>query len=225
MKRLLRHPAAQAALSRTTAWFLRLALARTRWEVDGMAHVEPQIRGEAAIFAFWHEVLPLMPVLAMIGRELPGYQPAPVHILVSRHGDGRFLASVLRHFDLSPVHGSSSRGGTGATIELTRLLRAGAIIAITPDGPRGPARVAAPGVAFLAGAADVPVIPCAAVTRRGFRVNSAWDRMRVPLPWGRGVVCFGTPIRVTEKDWETRLPEINAALTEAVERAERLCPC
>ena len=66
---------------------------------------------------------------------------------------------------------------------------------ITPDGPRGPPRVAAPGVAQLAAMAGVRVLPCAAQTSRR-RVLGTWDRMVLPLPWGRGVIVCAPPIMV-----------------------------
>ena len=68
----------------------------------------------------------------------------------------------------------------------------------------------------------MPVIPCAArLTRR--RVLPTWDRMILPLPWGRGVLVCGTPIPVGRGAWRDALVPIAAAMTEAAEMAEALC--
>jgi lysophospholipid acyltransferase (LPLAT)-like uncharacterized protein len=93
---------------------------------------------------------------------------------------------------------------------------------ITPDGPRGPPRVAAPGVAQLAATAAVRVLPCAAQTSRR-RVLRTWDEMVLPLPWGRGVIVCGRAIMVPRDRAEAALPVIAQALTVAAEDADRLC--
>ena len=81
---------------------------------------------------------------------------------------------------------------------LLNLLAGGDHIAITPDGPRGPRRVAAAGVAQLAALSGVPVLPCAAQTTRRW-VLRTWDRMVVPQPFGRGVVVCLPTITVTAR--------------------------
>jgi lysophospholipid acyltransferase (LPLAT)-like uncharacterized protein len=95
-------------------------------------------------------------------------------------------------------------------------------VGITPDGPRGPRRVAAPGVAQLAALSGVVVLPCSAQTTRR-RVLASWDRMVLPLPFGRGVLVCQKPIAVPRDAAEAALPEIAAALTAAAEHADRLC--
>ncbi len=150
-----------------------------------------------------------------------------MHVLVSRHRDGRFIGDIMRRFHLHLVHGSTSvpgkqRGGMAAQKRLLGLLRQGDHVAITPDGPRGPRRIAAPGVAQLAALAGVPVLPCAAQTTRR-HVLPSWDRMVLPLPFGRGVIVVGAAIHVPEDDWASALPVIEAALTHAAERADALC--
>jgi lysophospholipid acyltransferase (LPLAT)-like uncharacterized protein len=117
------------------------------------------------------------------------------------------------------VYASSSRGGATGLRALLRLLRDGELIMITPDGPRGPRRMAAPGVAQLAAASGVPVLPCAAATSRRIVLRS-WDRAMLPLPFGRGVLVFGTPIAVPRGGAEAALPTIEAALTAACDAAD-----
>lgn len=74
----------------------------------------------------------------------------------------------------------------------------------------------------MAALAGVPVLPCAArCTRR--RVLPTWDRMVLPLPFGRGVLVCGAPIHVPRDRWADSLPDIAAALSGAAEEAEALC--
>ncbi|HQT75836.1 MAG TPA: DUF374 domain-containing protein [Rhodopila sp.] len=223
MKSLLRTRQAQAVLPALLGGYMSFALRTTRWTMDGRAHLVAGTSGNPAIFAFWHEFLPLMPALVMFARTLPTFRAAKVHTLVSRHRDGRFIGAVVRRFDICPILGSSSRGGAAGLRAMLAALGRGELIGITPDGPRGPRRQAAAGVAQLAALAGVPVVPCAARTRWHVKLNT-WDRMTIPLPFGRGVFVCGAPIAVPRHGWEDVLPLIEAGLTQAASRAEALCP-
>jgi hypothetical protein len=224
MKRLLRHPAVQKVLAHVLGLYLAFALRTTRWRLEGAAHVMPHAAGSPVVVAFWHERLPMMPMLWLLARRAPEgrLSRARVHVLVSRHRDGQFIGAVVERFALNVVLGSSSRGGAASVRNLLALLAGGDHIAITPDGPRGPRRTAAPGVAQLAALSGVPVLPCAAQTTRR-RILPSWDRMVVPLPFGRGVVVCQPPITVPRQDWQAAVPAITAALTAAAEAADRLC--
>jgi lysophospholipid acyltransferase (LPLAT)-like uncharacterized protein len=223
MKSFLRHPTVQALLARLLGCYLHFALRTTRWTVDGQKQFAQLVAGRPAVVTFWHEHLPLMPALKLIAHRRPDYRPTPIHALVSHHRDGRFIGLVIRRFGMDTVLGSSSRGGSGALRNLLALLAKGHIIAITPDGPRGPRRQAAAGVAQLAAVSGVPVVPIAAHTAGHIRLGT-WDRMAIPLPFGRGVVVCGREIPVPRADWQDALPAIAAALDAASDRAERLCP-
>jgi lysophospholipid acyltransferase (LPLAT)-like uncharacterized protein len=222
MKSLLRSRPVQYLLPRLMGRYLWLILHTNRWTVDGAEHLAPHGAGSPAVFSFWHEHLPLMPALAMLARRSPAYHPAPIYSLVSKHHDGQVIGAVVRQFGIEPVLGSSSRGGATGSRQLLRLLRRGAMVGITPDGPQGPRRNAAHGVAQLAALAGVPILPCAAQTSRRI-VLRTWDRMPLPLPFGRGVVVCGPAIRVPRDCWRDALPAITAAMNQAADRADLLC--
>jgi hypothetical protein len=223
MKSLLRTPQAQATLAALLSFYLRFALRTTRWTLDGQEHFRPFGAGASAVFAFWHEFLPLMPALSLIARTLPFYRPTPIHTLVSQHRDGQFIGAVVRQFGILPILGSSSRGGAAGLRNLLVVLKKGHLVGITPDGPRGPRRQAAFGVAQLAALSGAPVVPLAARTSRRVQLKT-WDRMPVPLPFGRGVVVCGAAIRVPRDGWRDAVPAITDALNQAAERASALCP-
>jgi lysophospholipid acyltransferase (LPLAT)-like uncharacterized protein len=223
MKKLVRHPLVQAALARLLGFYLDFALRTTTWTVDGQNELEALAGGCPAVVAFWHEYLPLIPALKLMARKSGHYRPTPVDVLVSHHNDGRFIGLVVRRFGVTTVLGSSSRGGSEAVRNLLARLRDGHLILITPDGPRGPRREAAPGVAQLAALSGAPVLPVAARTTRCIRLGS-WDRMSIPLPFGRGVMVCGGAIPVPRATWAEVLPTVAAALNTVADRADRLCP-
>lgn len=229
-KALLRRPGTQAAMARAAGSYLAYALRTTRWTLHGAEHFAPLAAGRPAVVAFWHETLPLMPALwfqARRERRASGLPVGRIHVLVSRHSDGRFIGDVVRRFGVDVVHGSSSkrgedRGGQEAVRALGAVLLAGDQAAITPDGPRGPRRQAARGVAQIAGLAGVPVYPVAAASTRVRRLPT-WDQMAMPLPWGRGALVCGAPLDVDAEALDAALPGIEAALTAAADQAEALC--
>ncbi len=224
LKRLLRHPWVGQALAWLLSVYLTLAYRTTRWTLDGHDHVAPYFGGAPVILAFWHERLPLLPELWRRANASPEgrRRKSRMYVLVSRHRDGRFIGGIVNCFKLDLVHGSSSRGGASGLRRMAELLAGGHQVTITPDGPRGPRRRAAPGVAQLAALSRVPILPCSAQTSRRWVMRS-WDRMVIPLPFTRGVLVCGEPITVKDEGWVERLPFVEAALTAAVDRADRLC--
>ncbi len=222
LKRLIRRPFVQAAAAWCVWAYLSLVYATTRWELVGGEHLGAILaKSPNAITAFWHERLPLMPMHWRLARRAePRLLGTTSHVLVSRHSDGRFIGDVVRRFDLKLVYGSSSRGGAMAVLALLRGLGGGDVVAITPDGPRGPRRQAAPGVAQLAMASRLPVLAAGAATTRHIRLKS-WDRMMLPLPFGRGIVVLHPPIEPDRADPEGTLAAIAAALTWVCDEADR----
>jgi lysophospholipid acyltransferase (LPLAT)-like uncharacterized protein len=224
MKKLLRHPIAQAGLAKLLGLYLGFALRTTRWSLEGHEHMAPHAAGAPVVVAFWHERLPMMPMLWLRARQSHEGRNTHnrVHVLVSQHRDGRFIGAVVSRFALNVVLGSSSRGGAKGMRVLLNLIGGGDHIAITPDGPRGPRRVAAAGVAQIAALSGVPVLPCAAQTTRRW-VLRTWDRMVVPKPFGRGVVVCLPTISVPRDAWQDAVPAIGAAMTAAADKADQLC--
>ncbi len=116
-------------------------------------------------------------------------------MLISSHPDGQLVARAIAHFGIGAVAGSSTRGGSDALRTLVRTLKSGESIGITPDGPRGPRMRAGEGAVALARLSGAPVLPVSvSVSRR--KVLGTWDRLIVPLPFGRGAVVWGNPINV-----------------------------
>ncbi|WP_137179511.1 lysophospholipid acyltransferase family protein [Roseomonas sp. AR75] len=221
MQRLIRHPAVQLMLARLSGAYLALVARTTRWElVDAAPALAEVAAGRPLILAFWHERLPLLPVVRRLAIEAnPAIERLTPYILVSQHRDGRFIGAAVERFGFRMVYGSSRRGGGQAMLEMLRILERGDPIGITPDGPRGPRRQAAPGVAQLAALSGAAVLPLAGATRH-HRLLPSWDRMMVPLPFGRGAIACGPLIRVPRDGAEAALPVITAGLNAACDAAD-----
>lgn len=145
-------------------------------------------RGEGIINVFWHSRLLLLPF---------AYTGEKIHVLISSHGDGKIIANVMKKFGFGVVHGSSSKEGKRAYREMMQLARADRDLAITPDGPRGPAEVVKAGAINLALRTGRPVIPLAYSASQAKRFAS-WDRFMLPYPFSRGVIIWGDPLSCRE---------------------------
>ncbi|MBI1864942.1 MAG: DUF374 domain-containing protein [Nitrospirae bacterium] len=118
---------------------------------------EARARGENAILAFWHGQLLMMPHMCL-GR--------PLDVMISRHQDGEMIARTMVHFGFGAVRGSSTRGGAVALKGAIGSIRAGRDVVVTPDGPKGPARIVQSGVIELARATGAPIFPVAYGVRK-----------------------------------------------------------
>ena len=163
--------------------------------------------------ALWHQGL-LVAAYRWSGRG--------VAVPVSQSRDGELIDAVLRRlgFAASP-RGSSSRGASALLRALVRLTREGTLVAILPDGPRGPARVAKPGVLAVAAMTGAGLVPLGVAARPCVRFGS-WDRVILPLPFARVHCVYGAPFRVPKRmgGAEATLRELEAQLDRVTEAAE-----
>ena len=140
-------------------------------------------------------------------------------VLVSRHGDGELIVRALKGLGFQVARGSTTRGGPAGLRELVRVARRGACdLSITPDGPKGPANRAQPGVFYLSALSGFPILPLALETDRAWHFNS-WDRFKLPKPGARIAVVAGRPIEVQRNSLEESLEEHLRAFETEMERA------
>ena len=138
------------------------------------------------VFAIWHSCL-LVP--AFIHRN------EDIAVLVSQHRDGELIARVLAAWGNRTVRGSTTRGGSRALLAMIKELERGTVVAVTPDGPRGPALKFQPGALVAAHRAGAPVVPLTVHADRAWRLKS-WDSFMIPKFFARVTVAYGTPAMV-----------------------------
>ena len=124
------------------------------------------------VFSLWHgHLLPL----------LYHHRGEGVAVLISEHADGEIIARIAESLGYRTVRGSTSRGAARALLGLARVLSDGGRLAVTPDGPRGPAKLA-PASPIVAQRTGAPVIGAAA-SRASRLATQEWDRFRIPQPF------------------------------------------
>lgn len=142
--------------------------------------------GERFVYCFWHaRLLPL----AFTHRG------EGIAVLVSRHRDGELVTRVIEALGFVTARGSSTRGGEAGLREMVAWAERGAQLAVTPDGPRGPAESLKDGVLYLAARLGRRVVPIGAAAYPAW-VARSWDRFRAPQPFARVAITHGAPIPV-----------------------------
>lgn len=143
-------------------------------------------RGRRVIFTPWH------------GTLLPlayAHRYEDVVVLVSEHADGEYITRVLHRYGYDTARGSSTRGGTRGLRGLIRAARQGRDLAVTPDGPRGPAEVFKPGAAVAAQITGLPLVAVGMGCSNAWHFRS-WDRFMMPRPFSRIHVVYGDPLHI-----------------------------
>jgi hypothetical protein len=185
---------AEEALGYLLAQYLRLVRRLNRFVVEP-APLELSLGAHhPAVVAMWHGQHIMLPYARASNM-------AQVNAMVSRHRDAGLQAIALRRLGIEPVRGSGARGakvaekgGAKALIALKKQLERGATVAMTADVPKI-ARIAGLGIVTLGRIAQRPIVPVAVVTSRRIDFKS-WDRASIGLPFGRGAIVIGEPIRV-----------------------------
>ena len=169
------------------------------------------VAGERCIFAFWHaRLLPLVYT----------HRFRRIGVLISRHRNGEWIARIIESLGFETARGSSTRGGEEAVRDMLRLAEAKHLLAVTPDGPRGPAERVKPGLVYLASRTGFPIVPVATASSRAW-VFRSWDRFRVPRPFARVVVAYGEPLAVPAALDDAEAERWNRTAEEAIARLTR----
>lgn len=218
-----------------TAWlivtYLRFCFATTRWQRVNQAAVEAlwDARGEARkpiVMLFWHQRLHMTHV------AWPKDRAHPIAVLSSLSKSGEVSFKANRRFGHHVIRGSSAKKtdpqkdkrGAQAFRELLRWLRDGNAVAMTPDGPRGPAQVMTEGSLKLAQMAGANLVILAQSTTRFITLKS-WDAMRIPLPFSKGVIVWDVlppPAPANEQEAEALRLKVGEKITALTREADRL---
>jgi lysophospholipid acyltransferase (LPLAT)-like uncharacterized protein len=199
-------------------YLLARGLGRTlRLYVEGWEPIERHLQeGTGAVMVTWHGRT-LIPANYMKGRGF--------WALISLSRDGEVQANIFQRFGFQILRGSTSRGGVRAALEAARVVKAGGILAFTPDGPRGPSQKFQPGALLIAQKAGVPLYP-AGISAYPRILLPTWDRYLIPLPFARAAFLIGEPVFVppdADKDDFARLAEqLEHAINMLEARADQI---
>ncbi len=172
------------------AFFILIKLigGTVKFKINGWENWEAASRdGKLPIYAFWHNRVFLSTYF---------WQRRRIVVMTSRSFDGEYIARFIQRFGYGAARGSSTRGATGAIVEMVRLMRAGCPTAFTIDGPRGPRYIAKMGAVLLAKKTGNPILPFAIAAEKYWEAKKSWDGFQVPKLFTRARVDIAPPIYV-----------------------------
>jgi lysophospholipid acyltransferase (LPLAT)-like uncharacterized protein len=190
-----------AALGVLVGLVARLYLATLRFSLEEDPALDPS-DPRPWVLCFWHgEQLPLLVWQRRRGTVA----------LVSHSLDGELQAHALPAFGLRIERGSTSKGGARGLVAIVRRLKEGEDAAFALDGPRGPRFFVSPGARAAARLANGVLVPMGSAAPRGFTLEKAWDKFRIPWPFARVAVALGAPLDPSVSDEELGLAVARAS--------------
>lgn len=186
-----------------------------RISIVGEKHREAvRAMGKKPLHAIWHQ--------RMVGGIL-AHRGLGFVTMASKSADGEIIATFLKFWGFKAARGSSSKGGDLAVLEFLEAFKGAPGAALTPDGPRGPARRCKRGILTLAEQGNALVVPSSSSSSRPEFLNS-WDRFLLPLPFSRCVVVFGPAVeRAPGESEDAFLARADVAIDAVTAEADRLC--
>jgi len=219
-KRITTAPWAQKAIGIAASEYLRLVWKTSRFVFEPENFYERVVPDLPVIVTVWHGQHFLT---SFLKRE-----EHRVKVLISRHRDGEINAIVTERLGAETIRGSGDhgrefarKGGVSAYRAMVNALGQGYTLVLTADVPKV-SRIAGLGIVMLARASGRPIYPVAIATSRRIELDS-WDRSAVNLPFSRGTVVAGEPIRVAADADDAALEDarraVEAGLNAATDRA------
>ena len=163
-----------------------------KWNIEGEEHYKQLIeQRQSVIISIWHgRVLTFVKQLAY----------KKYYAVAGTHFDAEIIARICANMGWNVIRGSSSDKGREAyEAILNTLNQPGSVVAMTPDGPKGPAKIPKAGLVKAAQRTGAFIIPAAAHSTRRWGFTN-WDTFYVAKPFGRIEVIYGKPILFNEED-------------------------
>jgi len=144
------------------------------------------------------------------GPLLWSFAPRPLHAMIKREMYEGRMGTVLTVMGQIPL--TRQRVDPRAVKLALRALREDKVVAIYPEGSRGPGdgRFAKPGLAYLAMCTGAPIVPVAVLGTRNPEERIDW----MPPRGQRMAVVFGEPVLIDTSPWPRRQDEVRSATGE-----------
>ncbi len=187
-KKILKNKIVQILICWLAQIYIRIVDITGAWEVRGQQNMDMLAKsGKPFIIALWHGRLLMVPPFAPSNVK--------INVLVSNHNDGELIAKVIGYFNYGLIRGSSKKEGVSALRGALRAINKNEVVAITPDGPRGPRMRVGGTISNIAHMAGVPILPITYSSATA-KILRSWDRFMLARPFAKNIFIFGEPILV-----------------------------
>ncbi len=191
-------------------WILSLIYKTNRWDVRGEENYKSELdKKKSVIISVWHGNL-LIPFMNLAKNNYHG--------LAGTNQDAEIIAKIGLKLGWELLRGSSSDKGPEIFTEIVNLLDdPPCLVAMTPDGPKGPERIPKPGIIRAAQKTGATIIPVASCSTKNWQFVN-WHTFFLEKPFGEIFLEYGSPISFSENDDFESCKKI---LVEEMEKIEK----
>ena len=149
-----------------------------------------------------------------------------LNILISRSIDGEIIARITEKWGFKTVRGSKGKkGSVEATMQLLDRLKNSECVAMTPDGPSGPAQQVKDGIIKIAKLSGAPIVPVYWYSAdKTFLKLPTWDSFRCPMGPCRILNLYGEPIYVNSDNTDEQDEQARIQLQNSFNELEKQAP-
>ncbi|MGJ8624349.1 MAG: lysophospholipid acyltransferase family protein [Yoonia sp.] len=206
-------------VGRTIGYYLSFCTATTKWQYEGMDDLKAALAEGPVLVMTWHSRS------AMGSMHWPS-DVAPLAALHNTSPIGRVTGAMQQSSGLQPIKMAHNASNIAASRAILKSVKAGMSMALTGDGPKGPARELKEAPLEWARVTGIPIFCYAFSTTRGWRVKS-WDRMLLPRSFGKGACVFRridrtVPRKLDEAARAELRAEVSRWMDETTARADAM---
>ncbi len=194
------------------ARLLRLVLKTWRVQIEGKQYFDQYYEnGRRSLVGFWHgKYVPIFPLLE--GNE--------ACIITSLSTRGSIIGEICRSFGYKNAQ-VPDEPRLDAFRQLLKDMDGITVNATAFDGPLGPYHVVKPGLVRLSSMLGLDIVPLAVYSRPNLKMFKRWDKLEVPMPFGKICLVFGEPLTIPSHLHREELERISKELEERMEELEK----
>ncbi len=170
------------------------------------------------VLAFWHGTM-LLPWYLFRNKNLSA--------IVSKSKDGEILTKVLKMWNYDVQRGSSNKAGKEVLNNLIEKANNKYSVAITPDGPKGPAKQMKAGAVIIAKKTNVPLVLVGIGFKKKKILSKSWDKFQIPNLFTKAYAVYSKPIfidrNLSYEETDAKIKEAEKELNYLQKQAEQYC--
>ena len=157
----------------------------SRWHGVNEVIIEKElIKKKSLIVLIWHNQL--------MGSTFSWKFQPKLRPIATSHRDGQLSTLVQKKFGLDPLLRKKDNP-TFLIKNISKAVKNGDCIYITPDAPHGPPKEINTSIYKLCQKFNLNIAILSFHTNKYFQINS-WDKLKIPLPFSKGIYLWGNEI-------------------------------
>ena len=173
-------------------WLLNAIYKTNTWDIRGEKNYKSALKNnKSVIISVWHGHL-LVPFMHLAKNNYYG--------LAGMNRDAEIISKIGVKLGWKLLRGSSSKKGPEIFTKIVEILNnPPSLVALTPDGPKGPEKIPKPGVIRAAQKTGAIIIPVASCSTKNWQFIN-WHTFFLEKPFGKIYLEYGAPISFNIND-------------------------